>query len=332
MNLTLKNFLKERRVIAGVLTFFSILLVSLWINGIQEKKTLVDLNSTYWENKVKKDGAEKVYLEFKEYYTPREFSEQHTAAHIMGRILYRTNGLEGFSICDPSFAFGCYHSFLGQAIADKGISIVSKLSKKCKERYGESSTGCEHGIGHGIAEYLGPNKLDEALAACSQTNQVNPLFGCTSGLFMEYNSAIIFEKNTVLIQERKPNKKNLHEPCDTLVPEEFRPSCYHEISLWWKNIAKASDEEIGTLCGEAKKKTEQKACYRGWGAVVAEKADYVTEKISEICESGTTVEGSGECKIGALMRLIGASKKDEAKNLCSQNLILKNEAVCIKTF
>ncbi len=330
-NFAVKFFFKKKHALTGLILLISVFVFSLLIAMIKKEQgdgNSIDRNSTYWENKIKKYGAEKTYLEFKEYYASKEFLEQHTAAHIMGEVLYRTRGLGGFSMCDSSFAFGCYHSFLGQAIAERGISIVSELAQKCKDRYGENSTGCEHGIGHGIAEYLGPRKIKEALFACVKTNQRNPLFGCTSGLFMEYNSAIIFEKNTPTVRDRVPNKQNLLEPCDEVIPEEFRPSCYYEISLWWKNSAQVSSEKIGNLCGKAARETERQACYQGWGAVVAEAANYDHKKIITICALGATKKGWIDCGIGAIMRLVAVNKKNEARILCSQDPLLTKEFSC----
>lgn len=70
-------------------------------------------------------GPQKAYDEFKAVYQNDPFEIQHNAAHVMGRALYEKAGLDGFSICDATFAFGCYHAFLGLAIHEKGVGHLA---------------------------------------------------------------------------------------------------------------------------------------------------------------------------------------------------------------
>ncbi len=250
---------------------------------------------SFWQERVARVGPENTYKEFKTDYSNKTFPEQHTTAHLIGEVLYTALGLEGFSVCDASFAFGCYHSFMGQAIASHTTAIVPLLAQQCKDLYGKNSSGCEHGIGHGILEYLGPSHLLEALALCKTTEQRDPLSGCTSGIFMEYNSGTVFENGTAHITNREPDIKNHHAPCNSIVPAEFRPSCYHEISLWWKNTLKATYQEIGVFCSSSQEAFERESCYRGWGAVVAEEAEYNPEFAEEICNVMNEKEGVLGC-------------------------------------
>ncbi len=272
--------------------------------------------SSVLANRIDVVGGEKAYQEFVRDYASKPFDKQHEGAHIMGLLLYEKMGIEGFSACDSSFAFGCYHSFFGRALAEGGTDIISKLALGCRSRYGEMGTGCEHGIGHGIMEYVGSGKLTYALELCDKTLQKNPLFGCTSGVFMEYNDPTTFENGIVYRKMRPINPDNLQEPCDT-VPEKYRTSCYFEIPLWWKNVLGKNYEKIGNLCDKATGKEEKEACFKGWGTVVAENVDYDPTRARDICNMINNKRGAMFCQLGVALRFFGTGKhKEEGKEMC----------------
>ncbi len=273
--------------------------------------------SSLWANRIDVVGGEKAYQEFVRNYASKPFDKQHAGAHIMGLLLYEKMGIAGLSACDPSFAFGCYHSFFGRAIAEEGTYIISKLAEECRSRYGEMGTGCEHGIGHGIMEYVGSGKLTYALELCEKTKQKNPLFGCTSGVFMEYNDPTTFEKGIAHRTRRPIHPDNLQEPCDT-VPERYRTSCYFEIPLWWKNVLGKNYEKIGNLCDKAVATEEKEACFKGWGTVVAENVDYEPIRARDICTMIDNNRGALFCQLGVALRFFGTGKhEEEGKEMCN---------------
>jgi hypothetical protein len=261
-------------------------------------------------------GIEKAYQSFISDYADKEFSIQHPAMHEVGRALYQVAGLPGFGVCDASFAFGCYHSFLAQAIAENGLSIVPDLAEACRKKYGAGNeTGCTHGIGHGVVEYLGSNNLAEALELCSKTGQTNPLFGCTSGAFMEYNQPTTFEGGVAYSNLRKPGD-DLLAPCDSLSTEDWRSSCFFEIPLWWKGTIK-DDVKIGNLCLKAEGARERESCFMGWGTIVAENSSYSVEKAGSICGLIKDVKGASECRFGIAMRWDADGKHSrEGREIC----------------
>ncbi len=270
-----------------------------------------------WETRIDAVGAAKTYDEYKKAYKDKPFAEQHVAAHRMGALLYRKVGFDGFSVCDPSFAFGCYHAFFGQVLAERGVESVVSLARACRERYGEeNSSGCEHGIGHGLMEHLGRGKLLRALELCETTGQREPFFGCTSGAFMEYNTATIFNDGVARIDTRAMDPDNPHEPCNTVVPEKQRPSCYYEISLWWKAVLGLDFEKVGNMCADAPGELERDACYRGWGTVVAENIDYRPDRALEACGLIRDREGALRCLAGVASRLFNGGHPREARELC----------------
>src|SRR3989338_2641211 len=158
-----------------------------------------------WSARIDSIGTARAYGEFKEAYEAQDSKFQHLAAHVMGSLLYEKEGLAGLGICDATFAFGCYHSFFGSAVSKEGIGAIKDFDRICMEKFGPWGTGCPHGIGHGILEYMGHEKLDEALAACAHTTQKHPLLGCTSGVFMEYNFPVLIGKEEASSQVRKWN-------------------------------------------------------------------------------------------------------------------------------
>jgi hypothetical protein len=261
------------------------------------------------------DAAEE-YARFTQEYAEKPFAEQHLAAHKKGLELYTELGIAGFGVCDESFAFGCYHAFFGGAIADKGVSVVAELADACRTRFGANSTGCEHGIGHGLIEHLGREQLAEALSLCDASGQKNPLFGCTGGVFMEYNSAITFPNGDAVVDVRKPDAHNLRAPC-TDVAEKYRASCYFEIGLWWKQVL-GTDADIGAMCKGAGSRDEQNACSRGWGTVVAEDAHHDPGAASVLCEKLGDVRLADECRMGVALRLFGAGNSDAGRQMCDR--------------
>lgn len=148
-------------------------------------------------------------------------------------------------------------------------------------------------------EYIGPERLVEGLEACTLTTQVKDLFGCTSGLFMEYNTSTIFTPDSVYQKDRKFNQKNPYEPCSTTVPSEFRNSCYFELSQWWKNILGEDYGQIGSLCNDIGNQKNKESCYMGFGTVAGPSADYDTAGTIKICNDMPTEEGIFFCRAGA---------------------------------
>ncbi|MBI5134420.1 MAG: hypothetical protein HZA81_03505 [Candidatus Taylorbacteria bacterium] len=268
--------------------------------------------------RAEKVGAAEAYQEFKARYAKEDFDTQHNAAHDVGRDLYEIMGSDGFATCDEEFAFGCYHGFIGRAIAEKGVGIIEELARACTERYGTGDTGCKHGIGHGIMEHMGRNKLVPALELCRKTDQPDPLYGCTSGVFMEYNNSIRFDGGIASFDFRRPVDGDMHAPCDELSSLDFRRSCYFEMGAWWSGIFPDDPARVGNMCSEAKGNPERDACYLGWGSVVVESVDRSVSEIKERCAMISERGGQDLCYKGAAMRLGALGLKDGALLICAE--------------
>lgn len=272
-----------------------------------------------WQSRIDTVGSEQAYEEYKEEYTPRSFKIQHITAHLIGELLYENEGIKGLVICDEAFAFGCYHSFFGRAISENGVGIVSELDRACLEKYGAIGTGCQHGIGHGILEYMGHNKLVAALETCEMTTQANPLFGCTSGVFMEYNIPVIISEKEIYADIREPVKGNLYAPCNTIAPERFKRSCYFELVEWWSHVLNKDFQEIGRMCERVPGESYREGCYLNIGNIGVSSNDYNLENIINICKKMPHSEGKTLCRIGAAWRLFGIEKHRELGDELCQN-------------
>lgn len=253
-----------------------------------------------WSTMMDKEGPESAYEKFKERYRRQDFGIQHIIAHVIGELIYQKKGLPGMVVCDSTFSFGCYHSFYGQALVSEGLSIIPVADKFCIDKFGPLGTGCQHGIGHGLMDFFGPEKLVLALEACSMTTQQKKLFGCTAGVFMEYNVPIVLSAENSKIEPRVLNKKNPYAPC-TEVPEKYQESCYHEMPQWWDK-SKVFDKDykkIGELCQAIVSSTSKESCFLGTGNVAAPSSNYVVADTISKCNQMPTTDSKVTCQSSA---------------------------------
>ena len=249
-----------------------------------------------WPAKIDELGAARAYEEFKEAFASDNFETQHTVAHIFGEVLYEKEGVPGVAICDNTFAFGCYHSFFLKALSENGKDVLLEMDRACIEKYGVGGVGCQHGIGHGLVEYLGPDRLVEALEACATLAWKNPLFGCQGGVFMEYTLPIVFDSEISFSSVKDMDPDNPYDACPGL-PKKFKRACYYSLGQWWNK--KLSYEEIGTLCNAVANDKEREACYLGVGTVIAPSSNFNVEISIATCQKMPDFEGMLTCRAGA---------------------------------
>jgi len=252
----------------------------------------------FWSKWIESVGPEQAYADFKDKYANQNFGIQHYAAHVFGPLLYKYAGIGGVAVCDQTFAFGCYHSFFSRAISDQGLAVVPQIDKACLDKFGPLGTGCQHGIGHGLLEYFGPSQLNESLQACRLTTQKNPLFGCTSGVFMEYNVPIIIDSTQTYTQFRELNPQNPNSPCDS-VSTEFRKSCFYEMGQWWDKVYHSDYKKLGELCQAVGDPDLRDTCYLGVGNVSAPTSDYDVAATIDKCKLMPNYGAQVTCRSGA---------------------------------
>lgn len=293
-------------------------------NGIGDERI-------HWSKKMDEQGADKAYQAFKEEYANAGFGIQHTMAHVIGELIYQKKGLEGMVVCDSTFSFGCYHSFYSQALAVEGLSIVPKVDKFCLDKFGPLGTGCQHGIGHGLMDFFGPQKLTLALEACSLTTQLKKMFGCTSGVFMEYNVPIMLSSTNSMTVPRTLNEKNPYAPCPA-VPEKYQESCYYEMPQWWdkENVFAKDYKKIGELCQAIVSLESREACFLGIGNVVAPSSFYVVKDAIKRCQEMPTEDSKITCQSGASWSFYAAiNYRSLSEEVCA-NLDKDKQKRCVK--
>lgn len=111
----------------------------------------------------------------------------HDAAHFVGSLIYKDKGIDGLTICDASFAFGCFHGFTEAAFVENLTPLVP-VAAAC-ETIGPQMSGpwasCIHGIGHGVATFFNASDLTAALAECDKLEAASPY--CHDGVLMEFS-------------------------------------------------------------------------------------------------------------------------------------------------
>ena len=242
----------------------------------------------YWALRIEVAGPVQAYTEFAQAVVPLSPNQQHENAHAFGAALYDVEGLSGLATCDAQFNYGCYHEFLGRAIAKEGLGVVNELNDGCVKALKSSALSCQHGIGHGIEAALGydTKALLEALAVCKDLPFNDPIGGCYGGVFMEYNM------QTMLGDEGRTRPimgGNWHYPCDELAAD-YQAACAFWSPQWWLNLqhqgkgATTSDfAALGKLCDETGSAALVRDCYEGMGTIVPPEAEFDPVKTADLC-------------------------------------------------
>lgn len=259
-------------------------------------------------------GPTVAYADFKRFVQQKDLDAQHNAAHIFGESLYETHEREGVATCDSELNFGCYHGFFTAAVKTEGLAIVTALDDVCQSSLVPSA--CQHGLGHGILEYLGHKKLTEALLVCGQTTQPDPIAGCTSGVFMEYNVPLIIEGDTYSTAARPlGNPEQPYGPCMD-VDEVYRTSCFHELPQWWHQVYNGSYERMGELCDAVSDPKQRRSCFAGVGNITGNVANYDVNEAIQLCMK-VPKRGRDTCLISAAWSFtIGVESIKDVSGMC----------------
>lgn len=289
-----------------------------------EEKINIQIARTQWEKKIEEIGAENAYFSFINKYKNLTPNIQHPLAHVFGELLYKKKGLSGVSVCDQSFAFGCYHEFLGQAIREHGFSVIDILNLECTTYPKDQMSRCQHGTGHGILAYSGYEyeNLVFSLKLCDTLRVHNSINGCYGGIFMEYNMKRLLDAPPRSFD----NILGPHEPC-TRLPEMYQEECYFWLPQWWFSVffdvsnqtsSKISIfTQLGKFCLEVENSNTQTQCFRGIGKEALRVAAWEVSHVREICKKMPSPNGELKCLASAAGRLrIDPQYKDIAYKLC----------------
>lgn len=286
-------------------------------------RTTVRAQENYWKSRITDISPSPAYEEFALSVATAAPEKQHDGAHAFGAALFRAEGVSGLSTCDARFSYGCFHEFLGQAIAELGLSSVPSLNEGCQKALITSPLSCQHGIGHGVIAALGYDEslMEKALAVCHDLPYMDPIGGCYGGVFMEYNMQTMLGKEGRL---RPVATANMQEPCNRL-DESYKPACTFWQVQWWHQVMKEkgkTEEAIfpamGKLC-DAVPSELQRTCYEGMGNITPPAADFDAARSALLCElSSEDSKNRLYCKSYAANSLSsgGAGKVGDGEAVC----------------
>jgi hypothetical protein len=245
----------------------------------------------YWTAVIEREGGQRAYQEFKRDVDSLPPPQQHDNAHVFGGALFSAEGKQGLSVCDSNYSYGCFHEFLGRAIATLGLSSVYELNQGCVETLGPQALSCQHGIGHGIVSALGYDfdALKKALELCAGLPYSDPIGGCYSGVFMEYNMRTMLGTDA---RSRPVERGDLQYPCDVLATT-YKMACAFWSPQWWIDLQRQSGPEnidiaaVGPLCDEFEESDIVRSCYEGLGTLVPIQADFDADTARTLCESAS---------------------------------------------
>lgn len=276
----------------------------------------------YWSERISSLGASQAYAALSDEIAAISIGEQHVQAHAFGGALYATKGISGLSVCDSRFSFGCFHEFLGNAIADQGIGIVQTLNRECEKALADSSPlSCQHGIGHGIQSYYGYEYADliKSLELCRDLKN-DRIGGCYGGVFMEYNLRTMWGDAA---QPRVATRETVGDICHS-VEESFKPACVYWSSQWWLQVLYRGEGTVesfatlGDICREiAKNDSLMRDCIEGIGTVAPQSAEYNPEKTIELCSAvSKSTRDALFCRSTAANIFFVDVSKDAAEAVC----------------
>ena len=244
--------------------------------------------STVWDDRIQHIGPETAYSELIEQSGAYSKGALHEMAHEFGGALYRNVGLEGILVCDTQFDYGCYHEFLGKAIADQGVGILRELNEQCQSLLSEPGF-CQHGIGHGIQAHVGYEKSDlkEALRLCSALPGNDPIGGCIGGVFMEYNFRTMLAEESTLREDT-----SLSSPCQDLQGAQQDACLFWQPQWWHGSLGYGKDESTFATLGEhcravhnQLQDTSLDTCLRGIGNILGTFDSVTTTTVQKLCMS-----------------------------------------------
>lgn len=275
----------------------------------------------YWDRQIALKGGAIASAEMTARYARLPLPQAHEYAHVFGSALYSAIGVEGFGSCTNAYLWGCQHSVIERAIADKGMSVITVLNEICLAMPRADIQECQHGLGHGILSLLGTEKLSQALNICSGLPHIT--WGCTSGVFMEYFNGNIHEARPPLAYTNATR----YGPCPD-VAEEFKAVCYRRLPNWWHVIlySRSADERLvleQKNCTDISETLYRTACFIGVGYNEASFVDFNIAKSRAVCEALTHESDRTDCSYGeGLSAFQNTPSRERATQLCPAGVTL----------
>lgn len=189
--------------------------------------------------------------------------QSHLLNHEAGEWLYEKYGTKGLTYCKDYFLSSCYHGFLIEFIADKGLQSLPDVMKACWQVGTATATQCAHAIGHGVLAWEGYKNLPQALKDCDRveaTSSKFPTYNCYDGAFMENNWAV--HDDGTPSEDRWFKESDPTYPCyDGQIAEKYRRACWSNQPQVMYKMFKGDIDKVAKECETIKAKDYQDTCF-----------------------------------------------------------------------
>ena len=266
---------------------------------VSERAMQVPILRTQFEERIRTEGGEAAYRAFR-IESEKTPIAQHILAHLFGESLYYVEGFPGVQVCDGAFDYGCYHGFFIATAVREGISSITNMDAACRDA--PTASTCQHGIGHGILQYVGQEKLLEALALCDHTE--NMPGGCESGVFMQYNLPQVEADNgsSQTVARALHSPPDPYDPCPSL-PSRYQDACYQSLPSWWREVYTGEYKRMGRFCDQVPNEEFRSTCFIELGVTIASGASFMASTIVERCRMVVAEDGETLCLRAAAHRV-----------------------------
>lgn len=237
----------------------------------------------------------------------------HELSHFVGNAAYRQKGIRGMEICDPAFAFGCYHGVAEEFLSEEGVEKVPDAGRTCQELFPDATqfaqySSCIHGLGHGILPAEGL-ELPEALSACDMLTLDVQTY-CYDGVFMEFS--FIATRDYLDAEDPwalcDPLESKYHIPCARYFPHLVQ------------TLLGYSPEAAARICAEGGTSDLRKHCVRRIGFDLASKYQGEPEGIERECDAFYTEPSSkADCMTASAVETVFQEFPEwgrKSRNLC----------------
>ncbi len=273
---------------------------------LKEFKGLNEKEKYVWLEERSKLETPKVAWEYVKgaYNTPEGVvGNPHDMAHLVGQLLFKDEGFSGLSVCEPLFAFGCYHGLM-QIAFDKNKETGDEANYKqdllkaqsgCENVASATSPSywsCVHGIGHGVATFR-EFDLKKSLADCDVFSESIRTY-CYDGVFMESSTSAPPSFYT---------KENPIYPCDS-VEEDKKTACTRSQVQVMRLRFGMDTGAIANACYTTGNKNIIYHCTDALGYFIAQTASGDPRKIISGCREISKEEASGQCTAAAAGELV----------------------------
>lgn len=258
----------------------------------------------------KKQGVKSAYKHIKTRWGS-DTAGAHDLAHLAGNLAFEELDINGISVCDNNFAFGCYHGFLERLIREKGNSAIGFARNGCSalSPSGQKAS-CIHGIGHGIFVEK-QSDISKSIDICNTFSDFEKTY-CFDGVFMEYYTGAMKDgAPPISFSENDPWKFCLG------MPEFTQAQCVRNHTFFILYNPRSALDYAASSCNMLESKLKNN-CLDSFGLFATQRAREDIKQIIKICNSFKDENDSSFCRVSATKELIFRGKPESlARELCT---------------